>query len=378
MKKIELDLERSKDGMVVLIKFLYDRELIETARKIDRIKWSPASRAWKFPYSITALNRLTELFEPIAEIDPVMLKEKLRRYQSDPKNNLLSEDTIARIEAFRLWLSVRRYSINTIITYTDSIRTFLKYFAGKSLDDINNDDILEFNNEYVLGNNLSASYQNQFVNAIKLFFRSIQKKSVNPDLIIRPKEPKLLPRVLSENEIAMIINALDNIKHKCMLSLIYSAGLRRSKLLNMRVRNIDSERMILHINQAKGKKDRIAPLSETILIMLRQYYKEYKPVDYLFEGRGGDQYSERSLAAILKKACVLAGIRKNVNLHMLRHSYATHLLENGTDLRYIQELLGHKSSKTTEIYTHVSTKALSKIPSPLDKLGIKIRSNNKN
>jgi len=162
-----------------------------------------------------------------------------------------------------------------------------------------------------------------------------------------------------------------------MLSLIYSAGLRRSELLHMKIKDIDSQRMQLRILHSKGRKDRITPLSETALKLLRQYYLKYKPKDYLFEGQQGEQYSERSLALVLKNACLKAGIKKKVNLHMLRHSYATHLLEGGTDLRYIQELLGHKSSRTTEIYTHVSQKAINKIISPLDKLSIKIKGNEK-
>ena len=172
-------------------------------------------------------------------------------------------------------------------------------------------------------------------------------------------------------EVAAIINALTNIKHKCMLSLIYASGLRRSELLNLKIIDIDSKRMQILIKKAKGGKDRIVPLSETGLLLLRKYYKDYRPKNYLFEGQNNHQYNERSLALVLLRGCVLAGIKKAVNLHMLRHSYATHLLEAGTDLRYIQVLLGHKSSKTTEIYTHVSQKSINKITSPLDKLNIK-------
>ncbi|OFY67010.1 MAG: hypothetical protein A3H98_08930 [Bacteroidetes bacterium RIFCSPLOWO2_02_FULL_36_8] len=200
---------------------------------------------------------------------------------------------------------------------------------------------------------------------------------MNIELIHRPKRYNPLPQVLSACEVTQIINVLENIKHKCMLSLIYSAGLRRSELLHMKIKDIDSQRMQLRILHSKGRKDRITPLSETALKLLRQYYLKYKPKDYLFEGQQGEQYSERSLALVLKNACLKAGIKKKVNLHMLRHSYATHLLEGGTDLRYIQELLGHKSSRTTEIYTHVSQKAINKIISPLDKLSIKIKGNEK-
>ena len=189
------------------------------------------------------------------------------------------------------------------------------------------------------------------------------------DKIHRPKRAKVLPNVLSKEEIKLILNAHSNIKHKSMLSMIYSCGLRRSELLNLKFSDIDSKRNIVLLKNAKGKKDRITPLSPMILTMLREYYIAYKPKTWLFEGQApGQPYSEKSLQSILKQALQKTGITKPVTLNWLRHSYATHLLESGTDLRYIQELLGHNSSKTTEIYTHVSTKSLQQIKSPFDDL----------
>lgn len=275
------------------------------------------------------------------------------------------------LQNFSAWLRYKRYSENTISTYSEALEVFLKYYKHKPVEMIDLEDIMHFNTHYILRKNLSASYQNQIINAIKLFFKRISNKKLDLKGISRPKRPRKLPSILSEQEVAQIINVLENIKHKAMISLIYSAGLRCSELINMKISNINSQRMIIHIHQAKGMKDRIAPLSPTILKLLREYYGLYKPKVYLFEGQKGDQYSARSLDLVLKKAALLAGIRKKVHLHMLRHSFATHLLENGTDLRFIQELLGHKSSKTTEIYTHVSKSALSRIISPLDRLDLK-------
>lgn len=178
-----------------------------------------------------------------------------------------------------------------------------------------------------------------------------------------------MPNVLSKQEVKLILDVPKNIKHRTMLSLIYACGLRRSELINLKISNIDSKRNIISIIQSKGKKDRIIPLPKSILLMLREYYKAYKPKYWLFEGQKVDsQYSPQSLQAVLKQAIARANIKKPVTLHWLRHSYATHLLENGVDLRYIQELLGHSSSKTTEIYTHVSRKSLQAIKSPFDDL----------
>lgn len=192
---------------------------------------------------------------------------------------------------------------------------------------------------------------------------------MNEELIHRPKREKTLPNVLSKEEVKSILNALGNSKHRTMLSLIYSCGLRRSELLNLKPLDIDSKRNIIIIRAAKGKKDRIVPLSAKILEMLREYYKSYKPKTWLFEGQQGNEpYDARSLSNVLKQALAKTTIKKPVSLHWLRHSYATHLLEAGTDLRYIQEILGHSSSRTTEIYTHVSTQSVQKIISPFETL----------
>jgi integrase/recombinase XerD len=209
-----------------------------------------------------------------------------------------------------------------------------------------------------------------------LFFQNRQQRNLNIQSIYRPKQPKTLPNVLSKEEIKAILEARRNFKHRTMLSLIYAFGLRRSELLALKPTDVDSKRGILLIKQAKGKKDRITPLSGKLVELLRQYYIACKPRIWLFEGQNkGQPYSSESLQRVLKQALRKTRIQKPVTLHWLRHSYATHLLENGTDLRYIQELLGHNSSKTTEtclpvgrVYTHVSTKSLQNIKNPFEDL----------
>lgn len=273
------------------------------------------------------------------------------------------------IEQFTDWLKARRFSPNTIKVYSETVLIFLKFHSDKQPHEIDNRDIERFNKEYILARNLSSSFQNQFVNAVKLYFQVVQNRNLQPSLIIRPKREKLLPNVLSKEEVKSILDAARNVKHKMMLSLIYSCGLRCGELIALKPEHIDSKRMIVIIKQSKGKKDRIVPLSEKILLQLREYFKSFRPKNYLFEGQVvGEKYDARSLQNVLKQNVKRAGIRKPVTLHWLRHSYATHLLEAGTDLRYIQELLGHSSSKTTEIYTHVSTHNLQKIKSPFDSL----------
>jgi len=248
---------------------------------------------------------------------------------------------------------------------------FIRFLKPKPVNEANNEDVIRFVNEYILSNGLSSSYQNQVVNAIKLFFREVLKSKIDVEKIERPRREHRLPNVLSKEEVKAILQAPSNIKHKAMLSLIYACGLRRSELLNLKPLDVDSKRGLLIVRNAKGKKDRVAPLPEKIITLLRDYYISFRPLKWLFEGQSrGEKYSEQSLQKVLKNALHLAKNKKPVTLHWLRHSYATHLLEGGTDLRYIQEILGHKSSRTTEIYTHVSNKQLQKIKSPIDDIDL--------
>lgn len=275
----------------------------------------------------------------------------------------------AYIRQFISWMKYRRYSPSTINTYSEVVRTFLKFNLPKKANEIVPDDMVRFVNEYIIKKGLSFSYQNQLVNGSKLFFKEIIKTSFSVEKFERPRRTHKLPNVLSKEEVSKILQALPNQKHSTMLSLIYACGLRRSELINLKPLNVDSNRHLLIILNAKGYKDRVIPISDKLIEMLRDYYKAFKPKVWLFEGqKAGEKYSETSLQKVLKQALKRSNIQKPVTLHWLRHSYATHLLESGVDLRYIQELLGHKSSKTTEIYTHVSEKSLQKIKSPFDDL----------
>ncbi len=278
-------------------------------------------------------------------------------------------NTTQQLEAFKSYMNYRRYSKNTIKTYSDALQSFFKFNATENIEQLTIEHLIKFNNEHILKNNYSASYQNQVINAIKLFYRNRFNRKMEVDFIERPRREKRLPNVLSKSEVKTILDSPINLKHRAMLSLIYACGLRRSELLNLTLKDVLSDRHLLFIRQSKGKKDRMLPISDKLISMLREYYRAYKPTIWLFEGQNpGEQYSERSIQLVLNQALVKAKINKPVTLHWLRHSYATHLLENGTDLRYIQELLGHSSSKTTEIYTHVSTHSIQKIKSPFDDL----------
>lgn len=374
MLTITLDLVKHKGKEIVLLKFPYNNQLIAIARQLPNATWSNTHKAWYTTSTIDSLHQIQKLFTDLAIIDASILKEKIEKEKNagpNIKDYVLSEEAKNGIEKLKNRMRSRRYSVSTIGTYSDALKTFLKFYSYKSISEITNDDIIEFNNKYILANKLSASFQNQVVNAIKLFFRTVENRLIETENIQRPKKAFRLPTILSLDEVESMLNSLENLKHKTMLAIIYSGGLRRSELLNMQIKDVDSQRMLITVKEAKGKKDRIVPLSETTLELLRKYYSEYKPKVYLFEGQKGGKYTETSLEEVFHKAKKLAKINKSVSLHTLRHSYATHLLEGGTNLRYIQELLGHKNPKTTQIYTHVSIEGLGKVVSPIEKLKLK-------
>jgi integrase/recombinase XerD len=339
----------------IALYFANTSTLNQLVRAIPGARWSRTLKAWHIA-DVEIHRKICNLLS----ID--------RNTNAIKNNRQISIETQDLLNKYTNWMEVKRYSKSTIESYTNALLVFFSYLHTKDADQINNQDVMDFNTNYILKKNLSATYQSQFINALKLFYQTVRNHKLAIDQLIRPKQGHKLPKVISEEEVAAIINACQNLKHKTMLSLIYSAGLRRSELLNLLKTDIDSKRMMITIRNAKGMKDRNVPLSPVVLTMLRNYYVEFKPEKYLFEGQFGGPYSTRSLDNVLKNASHVAGIKKNINLHMLRHSYATHLLEAGTNLRHIQELLGHKSPKTTQIYTHVSTEQLGKIASPLDKL----------
>jgi integrase/recombinase XerD len=342
-------------------------------RSFEHVHWDKYEKSFVFDENDLSIDSLLSHLEGKAQVEFLEKRLESVEYKRshlrpsdflEPLNDIKSREIVR----FEHYLQSKRYSSNTIKVYAETLRVFLRYFASKAIEEISNDDLIAFNNDYILKNNFSSSYQNQLVNAVKLYYSAIQHKKINVELVHRPRREKTLPNVLSKEEVKSILDAPYNLKHRAMLSMIYSCGLRRSELLNLTKLDIDSKRMVVVIRMAKGKKDRIVPLSPKILILLRDYYKCYHPKQYLFEGQDGGRYSEKSLENVFKQSLLKARIEKPATMHWLRHSYATHLLESGTDLRYIQDLLGHKSSKTTEIYTHVSTKNIQKIRSPFDDL----------
>jgi integrase/recombinase XerD len=271
------------------------------------------------------------------------------------------------LESYQNTLIQKRYSGSTYATYTSYFAAFANHFSY----DINNLQVHEINQylvELLKTKPISSSQQNQHINAIKFYYEKVLGREKQYYAVLRPKRQQTLPKVLSKNEITKVLTVISNNKHRMIISILYSGGLRKAELLNLKLNDIQSDRGLLRINGGKGKKDRFTILSKLLIKQLREYYLEYRPKTFLFEGQSGGKYSGERVSKLLHNAVHKAGINRRVTPHMLRHSFATHLLEQGTDLQYIQELLGHSSSKTTEIYTHVSNKNLQNIVNPIDEL----------
>lgn len=264
---------------------------------------------------------------------------------------------------FRKILNIRNYSESTILSYNNALIQFKKWnYSGGNLDK----DLLFKYVEYLSAYDKSYSYIKNSIMALKLYSELVLGRILKNDYLKRIKRKSTLPDVLSIEEIKQVLDSIDNLKHKAIISLIYSCGLRISECINLKNIDIDSKRMLIKIVQGKGKKDRLVQLSPKLLDLLRDYYKEYKPKVHLFQGQSKDEYSARSIQKILKKALEKCNIKKRITVHSLRHSFATHLVEQGTDIRIIQEILGHKDIRTTQIYTHISSASISKVNNPFD------------
>jgi len=375
----------TKDVAGIVVTFPYNPLLVEKVKTIPGHRWHPEKKYWSFPDNDRTLEKILEVFkEEKIHIDPalqakipapVIARDKVpKQSQINPSLAKRGEGrfsdkklSITTFEDLKRELLSRKYSYRTLKGYLYYNRNFLS-FIGKSPSEITDNDIKDYLIYLAEEKQAATSTLNQAINALKFYYGSMLKKKFVYE-IKRPRKDRKLPVVLSREEVAGIISSLENIKHKAILMLIYSAGLRVGELVRLRPEDIDSERKLIFIKGAKGRKDRYTMLSESAYKTLRRYVEQYKPQRWLFPGPDKERHiTVRTAQRIFEMACEKVSIKKGVTIHSLRHSFATHLLENGIDLRYIQEILGHKSSKTTEIYTHVSNKDLTRIKNPLDQI----------
>lgn len=349
-----------------------DKVLDAMVLSLEGVKWSDQYKMHHILKTKKNLELIFKKFRGVAWVDLKFFYPNRPHFQGAEALNLdkyrrrqVDKEYRVAPESFLVKLETKRYAWNTAKTYISCFEGFINYHSEKSLKDISEEDIQDYL-QTLIKTKKSDTYLNQTINSIKFYYEMVEGMPNRFYHIDRPKRRTKLPVVLSKVDIKCILSQLTNRKHYCIISLLYSAGLRRQELINLKITDIDSNRMMIFIQGAKGRKDRYTILSKKLLENLRKYYVEYKPKVHLFEGVGGQPYSASSIRKILSKASTKAGIKKRVTPHVLRHSFATHLLEDGVDLRYIQTLLGHSSSRTTEIYTHVARNQLVGIKSPLD------------
>jgi site-specific recombinase XerD len=362
------------DEKQIGIKFYPDKMVQTVVKGLPNVKWSNEFNMVYIKNDQKNLNTIFNDFKGVAWVNCAHFFPKSNNtrnsqpYTVDDYRKRQLADTYRKCpEEFLRKLELKKYAQNTAKTYIGLFELFINHYKDKELKSIDENDIRSYL-QLMVQQNKSNSYINQMINSIKFYFEVVLEMPNRFYSIERPRKHESLPKVISLEEVQLLINNTNDIKHKCIVSLLYSAGLRRNELLNLKLEDIDSKRMVINIKNGKGNKDRLTILSPSVLENLRIYFKEWRPKKYLFEGQKGEKYSAESVAKIINNAAVKARIRKKITPHMLRHSFATHLLENGTDLRYIQVLLGHSSTKTTEIYTQVAINNIKTIKSPIELL----------
>lgn len=356
---IERGIHRNKQQL--LIKFDYNTDLLNIIRTIDGALWSKTLKCWHMPDTDLNLEVLRRNFDKITKLSIQNSPKK-----TPFKRNLSAEEKVL-LNNFYLYLKGKRYSKSTIQTYTFFVADFINFHTKTALNELTNKSVELFIESVFIERNYSISSQRQFISALKLFIVFYPETLINNLELVRPKKSKKLPNILSQEEVLKIIGVTQNLKHRAILALIYSCGLRISELINLKLENFNIDRKQLVVKNSKGRKDRYVSLADSFIPLLSNYYYSYNPEIYFVEGQNKGKYSAESVRQFLKKSCLKAGIRRTVTPHTLRHSYATHLLENGVDIRYIQSLLGHSRPETTMIYTHVKRKDLMEIQNPLDR-----------
>jgi len=353
----------------IFIGFKHDWTLMDVVKHLPSAKWSATKKSWYIKNNPENLKQIYAVFKGHALINGSELFNKPtikpNRFPTKQNRNL-SKEQRQLLNNFYKYLKGKRYSKSTVETYSFFIADFIEFHSNKAINSLTNRDVELFIESIFIKRNYSISTQRQFISAVKQFILFYTDTQISNLALTRPKKSRKLPTILSPEEVITVIQCTRNLKHRAVLTLMYSAGLRIGELLSLKLSDISLSRRQLHIKRAKGRKDRYATLAESFIPLLNNYITTYEPKLYFVEGSLGKQYSASSIRKVLSRSCKAAGIYKDVTPHTLRHSYATHLLENGVGLRHIQELLGHAKPETTMIYTHVARKDLMEITSPLD------------
>ena len=366
----------------IAIKFEYNFEIKEYLKNFKGVYWTKTHRTFYIYYDEVRLENLkTYIKEKGLRFLDKQNTNSIPRFSKGIKLELkpLNEEKNLVYRHFLNYLKGKRFSKSTIAAYGGFILEFLRFTESKPVNNLNEIDVRQYIEWTVEKLNYAISTHRQMVSGFKHFAYFYPACAIDVDKIYMPKKDRKLPVVLSIEEILSILQSTINLKHRTVIAMLYGSGLRISELINLKLSDFDFNRKQLYIKNSKGRKDRYATIAESLFPLLKNYHNTYKPKDYFIENPKGGKYSQESVRAFLKKSTKAAGITKVVTPHTLRHSYATHMLEQGTGIRHIQELLGHSRPETTMIYTHVTRKDLEQISSPLDtavkKLSLRDNSN---
>lgn len=366
-----------KNSVRLLLLFPYNDKIIFKIRSLKLFLWSKTLRGWHSEFSQKNMNIVHQTLN-----EEVVFKNDSSIYttlkiKSIKKERVISEQNKQVIRDFVKFLKGKYYSESTVKTYFTFIADFIEYIKDKPLKELNNRDVEKFVEDVFVPRKYSVSTYRQMISAIKQFKEFYPLCKIDSIELKRPKKSRILPTVLSQEEILDLLKHTKNSKHRAVLALLYSSGLRIGELIDLELTNINIDRRQVIVKNAKGRKDRYVVLAESFLPLLHNYFMTYQPKKYFVEGLNDKRYSASSIRKFLERSCKSANINKRVTPHTLRHSYATHLLENGIGLRYIQELLGHSKPETTMIYTHVAKKDMLDIQSPLDTILISLSQKDK-
>ena len=371
---VTLSQKRHRKENQILMDFDFNRTLIKAAKQIPGARWSATHKKWYVKDNPQNLKTIFNVFKELAIVNSKTLNKKVSEAkQYEKRERQLSKKNRILLNNFYKYLKGKRLSESTINTYTFFVADFIEFNNEKETESLTNRNVELFIETVFIKRQYAISTQRQFISAIKHFKNFFPNCKIDNLELTRPKKSKILPTVLSKEEILDLIRHTKNLKHRSIIGLIYSAGLRISELINLELRDVNIDRRQILIRSGKGRKDRYVMLSEGFLPLLRNYAVTYKPQKYFVEGSTGKKYSDSSIRKFIYRSCKEANIRKKVTPHTLRHSYATHLLENGVGIRHIQELLGHSKPETTMIYTHVAKKDLLEIRSPLDSILLELK-----
>ncbi|WP_372920080.1 site-specific tyrosine recombinase/integron integrase [Salegentibacter sp.] len=364
MLEIKLYPLKHRGALHIGVSFPFNMELNQEVGKVSGIRWSRTNRCYYLPFS---QKNKSKLFEILKTKGRYIDYSALAGVKSTPATEIkqLSKPKQELLNIYLSYLKGKRYSDSTMRTYKSFIEKFLLSLE-KSVDELTNRDLELYFEREIAGRNYAISTHRQCVSALKHFASLQRLPDLEAEMISTPKKDRSLPTVLSKEEVIDLLRATRNLKHRALFAMLYASGLRIGEALNLKLNAIDIDRRQIIVRKAKGRKDRFVTMAESFVPLLMNYLNTYRPKVYFVEGANGGQYSGSSVRAALKQACRQAGLKKRVTPHCLRHSFATHMLENGIDIRYIQSLLGHSSPETTMIYTHVTQKDLMQIRSPLD------------